>query len=133
MSIGGKSKILLTQILFCTWWSYPHIIQACTTINLNERTVTIHMGCNTQIGLRFWNTFKDSCFELLYHRDNNSSWITVLNKQSLYLIEIFLKWQNHLNKLLHRTEGTKRSIPCGEDVLLKSLCPRTGNNNPLKT
>ena len=62
------------------------------------------IGCKTQIALIF-NIFKAASL---------SSYITVavkilqlLNKQPLYLIEIFLKLHIHLNKLLLRVEITK--------------------------
>ena len=63
------------------------------------------IGCKTQIALIFKNIFKAASL---------SSYITVavkilqlLNKQPLYLIEIFLKLHIHLNKLLLRVEITK--------------------------
>ena len=87
--------------LLYIWWSCPYITQAFTTVNLNETTITIH------------NSLENSdCFNFLkYNRGNETSWITVLHKQPLYLKEILLKSHNHLNKLLYRIERTKLTYP----------------------
>ena len=64
------------------------------------------IGCKTQIVLIFKNSFKAASL----------SWCTIvtvkvlelLHKQPPYLIKIFLKVHNHLNKLLLCVERTKK-------------------------
>ena len=48
----------------------------------------------------------------------------LLNKQPTYLIKIFLKLHNHLNKLLHRIERTKMTFPVEKMCYLKSYIPQ---------
>ena len=63
------------------------------------------IGCKTQIVLIFENTFKTaslSCYIIVTVKV-----LEVILKQQSYLIRIFLKLRNHLNKLLLRVERAK--------------------------
>ena len=89
------------------------------------------IGCKTQIALIFWNIFKAaslSCYITVTMKI-----LELLRKQPLYLIKIFPKSHNHLNKLLHRIVEPNWHIPCGENMLLKILCSTAGNNDLLNT
>ena len=63
------------------------------------------IGCKTQIILIFKNTFKEAslrCYIIVTVKI-----VELLLKQPPYLIKIFLKLHNHLNKLLLCVERTK--------------------------
>ena len=61
--------------------------------------------CETQIAFIFENMFKAA--SLICYIIVTVTILELLNKQPPYLIKIFLKLPNHLNKLLHLIERTK--------------------------